>query len=135
MPDIIDLRDFYQTPLGLRVRRILRAQVESLWPNVRGENVLILGYGAPLLRPLSHQAAAVYAFMPAAQGVSYWPREGPNVSCLVEIDNLPLADNSIDRIIALHALEGLSEPSEETNESKDHGRRPHHGIPQLGHAR
>ena len=109
--DIIDLRDFYQTPLGIRTRRVLRAQVESLWPHLRGENVLILGYAPPLLRPLSQQAAAVYAFMPAMQGVSYWPREGPNVSCLVEIDNLPLSDNSIDRVILLHALEGLSEPS------------------------
>jgi SAM-dependent methyltransferase len=49
--------------------------------------------------------------MPAAMGVSYWPREGPNVSALVEIDNLPLPDNSIDRVIALHALEGLAEPN------------------------
>ena len=109
--DIIDLRDFYQTPLGLMAQRVLRAQIASLWPKVQGENVLILGYGAPLLRPLSQQAAAIYAFMPAMQGVSYWPREGPNVSCLVEADNLPLADNSIDRVILLHALEGLSEPS------------------------
>ena len=109
--DIIDLRDFYQTPLGLMARRVLRSQVESLWPHVRGENVLVLGYGAPLLRPLSQQAAAVYAFMPAAQGVSYWPREGPNISSLVEVDNLPLADSSIDRVIVMHALEGLSEPS------------------------
>ena len=108
--DIVDLRDFYQTPLGLMARRFLRAQLRDLWPQMRGERVLILGYGAPLLRDLSQQAAALYAFMPAAQGVSFWPRDGPNISCLVEIDNLPLPDNSIDRVIALHALEGLSEP-------------------------
>jgi SAM-dependent methyltransferase len=109
--DIVDLRDFYQTPLGLMARRVLRAQIAEMWPQMRGEGVLLLGYGAPLLRPLSRQAAALYAFMPAAQGVSYWPREGPNVSCLTEIDNLPLPDNSIDRVIALHALEGLAEPA------------------------
>ena len=109
--DIVELRDFYQNPLGIMARRVLRDQVADLWPGMRGERVLLLGYGAPLLRPLSAQAAALYAFMPAAQGVSYWPREGPNISALVDIANLPLADGSIDRVIALHALEGMSEPN------------------------
>lgn len=109
--DIVELRDFYQNPLGQRARHVLRDRVAEWWPSMRGERVLVLGYGAPLLRQLSQQAAAVYAFMPAMQGVSYWPREGPNVSCLVEIDNLPLPDNCIDRVIALHALEGLAEPA------------------------
>ena len=108
--DIIDLRDFYQSPLGLMARRILRAHIGEMWPNMQGERVLVLGYGVPLLRPLSQQAAALYAFMPAAQGASYWPRDGANVSSLVEMDNLPLPDDSIDRVILLHALEGLSEP-------------------------
>jgi SAM-dependent methyltransferase len=109
--DIIDLRDFYQSPLGLMARQVLRLQVGEMWPNMRGERVLVLGYGVPLLRLLSQQAAAVYAFMPAAQGVSYWPRDGANISSLVEIDRLPLPDNSIDRVILLHALEGLAEPA------------------------
>jgi SAM-dependent methyltransferase len=108
--DIVDLRDFYQSPLGLTARRLLRAQVTDIWPHIAGERILLLGYGVPLLRPLLLQAGALYAFMPAPQGVSYWPREGPNVSALVEIDNLPLPDNSIDRVIALHAIEGLAEP-------------------------
>ena len=109
--DIVDLRDFYQSPRGLAARLLLRARLAEMWPSMAGERVLVLGYGVPLLRFLSAQAAAVYAFMPAAMGVAYWPREGPNVSALVEIDNLPLPDNSIDRVIALHALEGLAEPT------------------------
>ncbi len=109
--DIIELRDFYQNPLGHMARRIISSRVSDMWPDMRGERVLILGYGAPLLRSLSQKTQALYAFMPAAQGVSYWPREGPNISCLIEIDNLPLPDNSIDRIIALHAMEGVAEPA------------------------
>ena len=109
--DIIELRDFYQSPLGLMAKTVLRKQIAEMWPNMQGERVLVIGYGAPLLRPLSQQAYAVYAFMPAAQGVSYWPRDGANVSCLVEIDNLPLPDDSIDRVILLHGLEGVSEPA------------------------
>jgi SAM-dependent methyltransferase len=49
--------------------------------------------------------------MPAEQGVVYWPREGPNISALVERDALPLPDNSIDRVIVLHAMEGVTEPA------------------------
>lgn len=108
--DIVDLRDFYQGPLGRAARHLLRARVAELWPSVAGERVLVLGYGAPLLRPWLGQAYASYAFMPAAQGVSYWPREGPNVACLVDAENLPLPDASIDRVIALHALEAVAEP-------------------------
>ena len=43
--------------------------------------------------------------MPAAQGVAYWPREGPNLSALVSPSDLPLPDQSIDRAILIHALE------------------------------
>lgn len=110
--DIVDLREFYLTPLGRTVRRLLRAHLHRLWPHLRGECVLTLGYGTPLLRPLLEEAQTLLAFMPATQGVAYWPREGPNRACLVDCDDLPLADNSVDRIILLHALEGVADPYE-----------------------
>ncbi len=49
--------------------------------------------------------------MPASQGVVRYPDEGPNVSCLVLPHALPLGDASVDRFVALHALEGLSDPA------------------------
>jgi SAM-dependent methyltransferase len=106
--DIVDLREFYLSPLGQAVRRVLRARLRHIWPTVRGERVLALGYATPLLRPMFEEAGSVMAMMPAAQGVAYWPREGPNISSLVEIDNLPLPDQSVDRVILMHALEGSS---------------------------
>src|ERR1700744_611546 len=105
---IVDLREFYLSPLGQAVRRLLRARLRRIWPNVKGERVLALGYGTPLLRPLLGEADALVAMMPATQGVAYWPREGPNVSSLVDIDNLPLSDGTIDRVILMHALEGTT---------------------------
>jgi SAM-dependent methyltransferase len=106
--DIVDLREFYQSPLGQAVQRVLQARLRRIWPSLRGERVLALGYGTPLLRPLLGEAGALLSMMPDAQGVAYWPREGPNVSTLVDAGNLPLADQSIDRAILLHALEGTS---------------------------
>jgi SAM-dependent methyltransferase len=104
--DVVDLREFYQSPLGQTVRRILRSRLRRIWPNVKGERILALGYGTPLLRPLLSEADVLFAMMPAAQGVAYWPREGPNRSVLTELDDLPLADSSVDRVILMHALEG-----------------------------
>jgi SAM-dependent methyltransferase len=108
--DVIDLREFYLSAAGLAVRRLLRARVRQIWPNLRGEKVVSLGYCVPLLRLFLGEAESLSALMPAEQGVAYWPREGPNVSCLVDTKDLPLADNSVDRLILMHALEGESEP-------------------------
>jgi len=108
--DVVDLREFYLGPAGQAVRRLLRARLREIWPNWRGERVAAIGYGVPLLRPFLGEAANLVALMPAEQGVAYWPREGPNVSSLVDTRNLPLADNSMDRLIFMHALEGETDP-------------------------
>jgi SAM-dependent methyltransferase len=107
--DIVDLREFYLNPLGQAVRRLLRARLRRIWPNVKGERILALGYGTPLLRPWLGDAETLLPMMPAAQGVAYWPREGPNISTLVDIGDLPLRDQSIDRVILIHALEAVPE--------------------------
>lgn len=108
--DVVDLREFYLSPSGQAVRRLLRARLREIWPNLRGEKVVALGYGVQLLRPFIGEAESLTAMMPAEQGVAYWPREGPNVSCLVDSRNLPLHDHSVDRLILMHALEGESDP-------------------------
>lgn len=108
--DVVDLREFYLSLLGQAVRRLLRACLAQMWPSLVDEKVLVLGYGTPLLRPWLEQAGALVAMMPAAQGVAYWPREGPNLSCLVDTHDLPLPDQSIDRVILMHVLEGSGEP-------------------------
>lgn len=108
--DVVDLREFYLGSTGRVVRRLLRNRLRAIWPNLRGETVVTLGYGVPLLRPFLNEPGRLVALMPADQGVAYWPREGPNVSSLVDMRNLPLADNSVDRLLLIHALEGESDP-------------------------
>ena len=103
--DVLDLEEFYGSTLGQMTARLLRARLRDVWPNVRGEAVLGLGYAAPLLRPFVEEAARTLAFMPAQQGVTRWPREGRNHTALVDELDLPLPDRSVDRVLLVHAVE------------------------------
>jgi SAM-dependent methyltransferase len=103
--DVVDLRDFYETSLGQVATRMLRRRLRQIWPDVGGLRVIGLGYASPYLRPFLGEAERVAAFMPAAQGVLHWPKEGPNVTVLVDEAELPLQDASVDRILLVHALE------------------------------
>jgi len=103
--DVLDLRDFYSTGLGLTARRLLRHKLRALWPKVAGERVLGFGYAVPYLGLWQSEAERAIAVMPAEQGVLHWPPEGKNATTLSEETHLPLADRSIDRILLVHAVE------------------------------
>lgn len=105
--DLVDLREFYETSLGQWARRFIRRRVRELWPNVTGQTVVGVGYATPYLRPFRDEAARVIALMPAAQGASFWPHEGPGLVALTEDSELPLPDMSVDRMLLVHALEGV----------------------------
>lgn len=104
-PDVVDLREFYESSFGLLTRRFVREALSRLWPGVAGDMVLGLGYATPYLRPFMQEAERVLAFMPAQQGVTWWPREGPNATALIDETHVPLPDLSIDKIIIVHCLE------------------------------
>ena len=103
--DVIDLRDFYESPLGHTAQRVVRRYVRTAWPDTRGMSVAGIGYPIPYLRPFRDEAERVVAVMPAQQGVRRWPVDGSNVVSLASEDNLPLPDVSMDRILLVHALE------------------------------
>jgi SAM-dependent methyltransferase len=109
--DVVDLREFYISSLGRFVRGALRARLARIWPDVAGEDLLALGYATPLLRPWLGKARSVLAMMPAMQGVAYWPREGPNVSCLADLESLPLGEEEVSRAVLLHTLENAADPA------------------------
>ncbi|MBT3306155.1 MAG: methyltransferase domain-containing protein [Alphaproteobacteria bacterium] len=103
--DVVDLRDFYNSSLGQVARRMIRRRLRELWPNVTGQCVLGLGYGAPYLNGFRGEAERVLAAMPAAQGVLHWPQDEPGLTTLVDELELPFPDLSMDRILLVHALE------------------------------
>jgi SAM-dependent methyltransferase len=103
--DVVDLRDFYATSRGAVARRMIRAGIRSLWPDVRGMTVLGLGYASPYLRMMKDEAERIIAVMTPDQGVLHWPTDAPNVTTLADESDLPLPDLSVDRILAVHAVE------------------------------
>jgi len=103
--DVSDLRNFYAAPLGQVVRRTLAKRIRARWSSLQGQKLVGLGYASPYLGPYRAEASHIAAFMPAMQGAIAWPRTSRILSALVENHRLPLADNSIDRLLVVHCLE------------------------------
>jgi SAM-dependent methyltransferase len=115
--DVVDVRDFYQTPLGKVTRHLLRARIRDMWPDVRGQSLLGLGFATPFLQPFRSEAERVLAIMPAGQGVVHWPRDEPNLTALADETELPLQDYSVDRILMVHGMEGSDHPGDMLREA------------------
>ena len=80
--DVVDLRDFYAAPLGQAARRMIRRKMRAMWPDMKGQRILGIGYAAPYLEGFRDGQAA-----------------------LVDELELPFPDLSMDRIVLVHALE------------------------------
>ncbi|MGH6865103.1 MAG: methyltransferase domain-containing protein [Methyloceanibacter sp.] len=103
--DVIDLKDFYASPLGLMVRRLLGARIRSRWSDLKGCRAFGLGFATPYLTSFRSEAQPLGALMPSGLGALPWPGSDMSSSVLVEETDLPLADESADRILLVHMLE------------------------------
>ena len=104
--DVVDLRDFYNRPLGAMVRRLLAGRIRARWRNVQGCHLMGLGFAVPYIGQFRGEASCVGALMPANQGALLWPASGRAQTAMVEEAMLPLPDASIERLLAVHCLEG-----------------------------
>jgi SAM-dependent methyltransferase len=103
--DVGDLKLFYDREIGRTARHLLRLRIRALWPDLSAQRLLGIGYATPYLRQFLGEAERIGAVMPAAQGVMPWPREGAGMTVLADDTELPFQDNSIDRVLLVHALE------------------------------
>ncbi|MCW8914581.1 MAG: class I SAM-dependent methyltransferase [Magnetovibrio sp.] len=103
--DAVDLREFYATPTGRVAQRMIRKNLRQIWPDVTALNVMGLGYTTPYLGLFRHEAERTVAAMPARQGVLHWPPSEPGLTTLVQENELPFADLSMDRVLMVHAVE------------------------------
>jgi SAM-dependent methyltransferase len=110
--DVRRLIDFYKSPLGRIARALIREQIVDVAGNVREMRVLGIGFATPYMRFTLDKAERVLAFMPARQGSSAWPREGPSHTVLCDPLEMPLTDSAVDLIIAVHAFEHVADAPE-----------------------
>ncbi|MDP9138761.1 MAG: class I SAM-dependent methyltransferase [Pseudomonadota bacterium] len=103
--DVVDLKEFYASPLGQASRRIIAQRIRSRWGNLSGSRFLGLGFATPYMDAVREEAQAVLGFMPAEMGVSHWPAEGGSATALVDEIDLPLPDSCIDCALIVHGLE------------------------------
>ena len=103
--DVGDLREFYATALGQSVRRLLSHRIRARWRGISGATLIGLGYSTPYLGAFRGEVRRLGALMPDNQGALVWPRDAPTLSVLVDEARLPLADGSVDRLLAVHCLE------------------------------
>ncbi len=114
--DIVDLREFYHSPLGRSAEQAITMALSTLWPPLPEERLVGLGYAVPFLDRFRRDTERTFAFMPAGQGAVNWPAGELSSTALVFDEELPLPDSSIDRVLMVHALEFAENPRESLKE-------------------
>ncbi|MCM2293487.1 class I SAM-dependent methyltransferase [Allorhizobium sp. BGMRC 0089] len=114
--DIVDLRQFYHSPLGRLTGQSITMALASIWPPLPEERLVGLGYSIPYLDHFRADTERTFAFMPAGQGAVNWPPGELSATALVFDEELPLPDSSIDRVLMVHSLEFAENPRETLKE-------------------
>jgi hypothetical protein len=104
-PDVVSFRQYYASPLGEASQRCLARALARFWPQAPGDALLAVGYALPYVDFCATGAAPQLVCMPAEQGAVFWPAGGPNRVFMAHADELPLSENSVNRILLIHALE------------------------------
>jgi len=112
-PDIVNLRQFYSSRLGRKVKTRLAQNALAHWPGHTGDIIVGIGYTLPVLRVLERTGPAkVLALMPAEQGALYWPVHSENRCILGDEMRPPFMQGSISRVVMMHVLEHAAAPDE-----------------------
>lgn len=109
-PDVIDLRNFYASPLGIVARAIVLRAIQQRWQSLSGLALLGHGYATPYLDDIREGTERSIAFMPARQGVAPWPKGMLGREPRRGFE-LPLRDLVFDRVLLVHSLETSDDPS------------------------
>lgn len=107
--DVGDLRDFYDSQLGILVKRRLSGHIRTHWRERKISFLVGLGFASPYLSAAT-RVRRIGAMMPDGQGALIWPGTGKTRTVLVREDQLPLADNSVDQLLVTHCLEVTERP-------------------------
>ncbi|MCB1427570.1 MAG: methyltransferase domain-containing protein [Nitratireductor sp.] len=115
--DVVELREFYRTPLGRLAAESIAMALSAMWAEAKGERLAGLGYCVPWLDRFHPDTERTLALMPAQQGAVEWPMGEASATVLVHDEQLPLADSSLDRIVMIHLLEHSESPIDSLKEA------------------
>ncbi|MFO0388494.1 MAG: class I SAM-dependent methyltransferase [Alphaproteobacteria bacterium] len=104
-PDIVSLKEFYATELGESARIYISSGIHAFWPEAKDELILGIGYATPFLSDYLNNQMIVAACMPANQGAAYWPANRANLTFLSHESELPLRENTVNRVLLVHSVE------------------------------
>ncbi|MEO5332331.1 MAG: class I SAM-dependent methyltransferase [Magnetococcus sp. YQC-5] len=108
--EAIRLQTWYDTPLGRTAVRMVGLSMER-WLRIQpSQRTLGFGYPQPYLDRLRPWIGPVLGASPAEMGVARWPGSANNRIALVRPDALPFPDESFDRVMMTHLLEGVQCP-------------------------
>lgn len=110
-PDILMFRQFYASQLGDAMCRIITASILKIWPALKEDSILGIGYASPYLEPYLEQTDHAMVCMPAQQGAAYWPAGGANRVFLSHESVLPIVENSVNRVLMVHSVENSEQLS------------------------
>jgi SAM-dependent methyltransferase len=114
--DVVELREFYAKPLGQMAAKSLSSELMRLTQAKNGHVVMGLGFALPYLAQLQIPDITTIAFMLARQGVIHWPEQDGSCTALVDEDQLPLLESTVDLALVVHGLEFAEAPQEMLNE-------------------
>lgn len=102
---VFDIAEFYETQLGSETAKIIQQKLFKTWSSFSFEEIiLIYGYSRFFQEYLRSVPAKQFSFIHGQQGAIKYP-DDPYETILVDEENLPLCNESIDRIFAIHTLE------------------------------
>jgi len=69
--DVVDLREFYSSKLGIAAERSIAMALSAMWVPEKNpdERLLAMGYAVPYLDRFASDSGHCLAFMPAAQEI------------------------------------------------------------------
>jgi SAM-dependent methyltransferase len=104
------LEAFYATRLGRAAATMVSQRLIDLWGPCAGENVLGIGFPAPLLPLWQTTARACIGVLPEDIGISAYMSSRGGAITIAPEHRLPFGDGTFDRIFLLHALEEADSP-------------------------
>lgn len=115
--DVVDLREFYATPLGRAAKASLCDGLSRMETPPGDCQLVGLGYPPPLMEAFGAAAKTALVLMPARQGALQYPPGKPSLTALVDEGQLPLANASVDCLVLLHVLENTADPADVLEEA------------------